>query len=171
MELFGYTISSALIWIAIAVVFAIIEAMTLGLTTIWFTIGGVAASIAAMAKAPVYVQIIVFLAVSILLLYFTRPLAEKKLRIGREKTNVETLPGQTALVISDIVPYNTGQAKAQGQIWTAISEEIDSTLKAGATVRIVRIEGVKLVVKSLEAMEEGGDDGFPSTAEHQETEV
>jgi membrane protein implicated in regulation of membrane protease activity len=150
MEILGYTVSSALIWIAIAVFFALIEAFTLGLTTIWFTIGGVAASIASMAGAPVLVQVIVFLCVSILLLYFTRPLAEKKLKIGAEKTNVESLPGQMALVTQAITPHHTGQVKAQGQIWTAVSDTMDSTLEQGTTVRILRVEGVKLVVEPLD---------------------
>jgi membrane protein implicated in regulation of membrane protease activity len=150
MEILGYTVSSALIWIAIAVFFAVIEAVTMGLTTIWFTIGGVAACVASIAGASVLVQVIVFLLVSIVLLYFTRPLAEKKLKIGTEKTNVESLPGKTALVIEPITPYNTGQVKAQGQIWTAITDSEDSTLEKGTTVRILRVEGVKLVVEPLE---------------------
>ncbi|MGI6733942.1 MAG: NfeD family protein [Anaerovoracaceae bacterium] len=150
MEILGYTVSSALIWIAIAVFFAVIEAVTMGLTTIWFTIGGVAACVASIAGASVLVQVIVFLLVSIVLLYFTRPLAEKKLKIGTEKTNVESLPGKTALVIEPITPHNTGQVKAQGQIWTAITDSEDSTLEKGTTVRILRVEGVKLVVEPLE---------------------
>ena len=150
MELFGYTVSGALLWIAAAVIFAVIEALTMGLYTIWFTIGAVAAGIVSIAGGSALVQLIVFLAVSILLLYFTRPLAEKKLRIGSEKTNVEALPGQTALVIREITPYNTGQVKAQGQIWTAVCVGAGSILKEGTTVRILRVEGVKLVVESLE---------------------
>ena len=77
MEILGDTVSSALIWIVIAVIFAIIEALTMGLTTIWFTIGGVAARFASIAGASVIVQVFVFLCVSIVLLYFTRPLAKE----------------------------------------------------------------------------------------------
>ncbi|MDI9493148.1 MAG: NfeD family protein [Bacillota bacterium] len=150
MEILGYTVSSALIWIVIAVIFAIIEALTMGLTTIWFTIGGVAASFASIAGASVLVQVIVFLCVSIVLLYFTRPLAEKKLKVGTEKTNVESLPGKTALVVKAITPLHTGQVKVQGQIWTAVSDSIDSTLEQGSMVRIIRVEGVKLVVEPFE---------------------
>jgi membrane protein implicated in regulation of membrane protease activity len=150
MEILGYTVSSALIWIVIAVIFAIIEALTMGLTTIWFTIGCVAASFASIAGASVLVQVIVFLCVSIVLLYFTRPLAEKKLKVGTEKTNVESLPGKTALVVKAITPLHTGQVKVQGQIWTAVSDSIDSTLEQGSMVRIIRVEGVKLVVEPFE---------------------
>ena len=122
----------------------------MGLTTIWFTIGGVAASFASIAGASVLVQVIVFLCVSIVLLYFTRQLAEKKLKVGTEKTNVESLPGKTALVVKAITPLHTGQVKVQGQIWTAVSDSIDSTLEQGSMVRIIRVEGVKLVVEPFE---------------------
>ncbi|HZK02014.1 MAG TPA: NfeD family protein, partial [Anaerovoracaceae bacterium] len=149
MELFGYFISSSLIWIGVAVIFAIIETLTMGINTIWFAIGAVVASIVSMAGGSLLLQIIVFLIVSILLLYFTRPLAIKKLKIGNVKTNVDTLPGNTALVISDIIPYNTGQVKVMGQIWTAISAGTKDPMKQGETVRILRVEGVKLVVEPL----------------------
>jgi membrane protein implicated in regulation of membrane protease activity len=150
MEILGYTISSSLLWIAVAVVFAVVEAFTMGLYTIWFTLGAVAAGIVSIAGGSVLIQVIVFLTVSILLLYFTRPLAEKKLKIGREKTNVEALPGRMALVVKDITPYNAGQVKAAGQIWTATSEIADANFKEGSTVEIVGVEGVKLIVKALE---------------------
>lgn len=149
MELFGFMITWSIAWIALAVLFAIIEAITLGINTIWFAIGAVVASIIAYVGGGLLLQIIVFLVVSILLLYFTRPLAIKKLKIGSEKTNVDTLPGQIALVTSDISPHNTGQVKVQGQIWTAISEGITDTLKQGETVSIIRVEGVKLIVAPI----------------------
>lgn len=149
MELFGVTVGSSLIWIAIAVLFAAIEAFTLGITTIWFSLGAVAAVFISTAGGSVLLQIIVFLAVSVLLLYFTRPIAVKKLKIGSVKTNVDTLPGQTALVLEDIGAYSTGQVKAQGQVWTAIVEGNAVSVKQGETVTILRVEGVKLVVEPL----------------------
>ena len=149
MEILGYTVSMALVWIGIAVLFAIIEATTLGLTTIWFTIGGGVACITSLFGAPLIVQIIVFLAVSILLLYFTKPLAVKKLKIGGEKTNVDALAGEIAVVTEDITPHNTGQVKVAGQIWTAISDRKDNTLVKGTEVRIIRVEGVKLIVTPI----------------------
>ncbi len=149
MELFGVTVGSSLIWIGIAVLFAAIEAFTLGITTIWFSLGAVAAVFTSTAGGSVLAQIVVFLAVSVLLLYFTRPIAVKKLKIGSVKTNVDTLPGQTALVLEDIGPYSTGQVKVQGQVWTAIIEGKAPVVQRGETVIILRVEGVKLVVKSL----------------------
>lgn len=150
MNLLGMTFDISVLWIAIAVLFAIIEAFSMGLYTIWFTLGAVVASVVSIAGGSIMLQIIVFLAVSILLLYFTRPLAEKKLKIGSQKTNVDALPGQKALIIQDITPYNTGQVKAAGQVWTAMAQTADAHLKEGSTVEIVRVEGVKLIVKALD---------------------
>lgn len=142
----GIQMTEPLIWILIAVIFAVIEAFTLGLTTIWFTAGGVAACFIALIGGPLPIQIIVFLLISIILLYFTRPLAEKKLKIGHEKNNIEMLIGMTGLVTEDIHPYQTGLVKLKGQMWTAVSDNQEHIPK-GMEIEVVRIEGVKLIVE------------------------
>lgn len=141
----GFDVSEPLVWILIAVIFATIEALTLGLTTIWFSVGALAASLIALIGGPIPLQLAVFLAVSIILLYFTRPLAEKRLKVGHEKNSLEQIIGQTALVTKDILPHSTGQAKLNGQIWTAVSAD-HQVMEKGKEVTVVRIEGVKLVV-------------------------
>ncbi|MEL7656687.1 MAG: NfeD family protein [Bacillota bacterium] len=143
----GLEMSEPLIWILIAVIFAIIEAFTMGLTTIWFTVGGVAACIIALIGGPLLLQVIVFLLVSIILLYFTRPLAEKRLKIGHEKNNVDQMIGKTALVTEKIEPYHTGQVKLNGLVWTAVTKDNEDTLAKGDLVKIIGIEGVKLIVE------------------------
>lgn len=145
--MFHFEFTDSIVWILIAVVFAIVEAFTLGLTTIWFTVGGVAACIVSLLGGPILLQVIVFLAVSIILLYFTRPLAEKKLKVGHEKNVLESLIGQTGIVTSEIKPFYTGQVKIKGQIWTAIANDGEATLEKGLEVKIIKIEGVKLIVK------------------------
>lgn len=142
----GLEMNTPLIWIVIAVIFAIIEALTMGLTTIWFSAGAVCASFMAMANASMLLQVIVFLLVSIVLLYFTKPFAEKKLRIGQEKTNVDALIGKKGLVVATISPFQSGQVKVGGQIWTAIGNETDITIQEGTEVTVSKIEGVKLIV-------------------------
>jgi membrane protein implicated in regulation of membrane protease activity len=141
--------SEPLIWIVIAVIFAIIEAFTMGLTTIWFTIGGVVACIVALMGASLLIQIIVFFAVSIILLYFTRSLAEKRLKIGHEKNITEQMIGKTGLVTETIEPHNTGQVKVNGMVWTAVSKNNSEILLRDEIVKIVRIEGVKLIVERV----------------------
>lgn len=146
MTIFGITLSAAVLWLILAAICGIIEAITLGLTTIWFAGGAVAASIAAMAGFSLVVQVIAFLVISVLLIYFTRPIARKKLKIGSEKTNVNALVGKEALVTETIEPLHTGQAKVDGLTWSAAASDEHITIQKGTTVVINDIEGVKLIV-------------------------
>ena len=145
----AFTMTEPLIWIVIAVIFAIIEGFTMGLTTIWFTVGGVGACIVALAGGPLLLQVIVFLLVSIILLYFTRPLAEKRLKIGHEKNNIDLIIGKEVLVTEDIRPFSAGQVKLNGQIWTAVGSTNDLSMEKGQQAKVVKIEGVKLVVEPV----------------------
>jgi membrane protein implicated in regulation of membrane protease activity len=143
----GLEMSEPLIWILIAVIFAVIEGITMGLTTIWFTVGGVGACIIALLGGPLQLQVAVFLIVSIILLYFTRPLAEKRLNIGHEKNNIDQMIDKTCMVTETIKPYHKGQAKLNGLIWTAATKDNKEILEKGELVKIVGIEGVKLIVE------------------------
>jgi len=136
-----------LVWIIVAVVFAVIEGIISGLVTIWFTIGAVAALIAAAAGAPVSAQVVVFFIVSVVLLIFTRPILVKKLRVGREKNYTQKLEGMPGLVIEAIEPFKSGQVKVGGIVWTAVGQSDEFAAPAGSKVEIVRVEGVKLIVK------------------------
>ena len=146
IDIFGLEISSAIFWLILAGIFGLTEAFTMGLTTIWFTGGALVAAVIAMAGFSVPIQVVIFFAVSIILIIFTRPLAKKKLKIGSQKTNVDALAGREALVVKTIMPFDAGQAKVDGIIWTAISGKPDLTLEEGTTVRIDHVQGVKLVV-------------------------
>lgn len=103
----------------------------------------------ALIKFPFIVQVLVFLMASGVLVYYTRPIAKQYLKIGATKTNVNSVISQTGIVTKKILPYNTGQVKVSGQIWTAKShnnEQIDEE----TTIEVVRVEGVKLIVKKLD---------------------
>ena len=89
-------------WLGILIVLVIIELATLGLTTIWFAGGALIAFIASLLGASIAVQVVLFLAVSVVLLFFTRPLAMKYVNKNRIKTNVDSLIGQKAIVLTDI---------------------------------------------------------------------
>lgn len=149
MTIFGITLSAAVIWLIIAVICAAIEAITMGLTTIWFTGGAIAAAIVAMLGFSVPVQAGLCLVVSILLIYFTRPIAVKKLKVGKEKTNVDALAGREALVTETIQPFRAGQAKVDGLVWSAVAKDEHSTIESGSIVKIDGVEGVKLIVSSF----------------------
>jgi membrane protein implicated in regulation of membrane protease activity len=135
------------IWIAVAVLLAIIEAFTLGLTTIWFAIGSVVAALAAMLGAGFLAQTAVFLIVSILTLLLTRPVAVKKLKIGREKNVTEQMKGKLGVVTEALIPFGSGLVKVGGAFWTAVSEDPAIRMESGTEVVVVRIEGVKVIVK------------------------
>ncbi len=84
-----------IIWLVILAVLVVIEIITLGLTTIWFAGGALAALVVSLVGGPLWLQILLFLAVSIVLLVFTRPLAVRYMNKNQQKTNVDSIPGKT----------------------------------------------------------------------------
>jgi membrane protein implicated in regulation of membrane protease activity len=98
---------------------------------------------------PFVAQAAVFLAVSGILLVFTRPIAVKKLKSGRVKTNVNSLIGKEALVVKKITEFEKGEVKLNGQIWSAHAED-GSTIEENIKCRVVRIEGVQAIVIPIE---------------------
>lgn len=95
-------LSMTVFWLVVLVALVVIELLTMGLTTVWFAGGAFVATIAALFHAPLFLQIILFLVVSALLLFFTRPLAVKYFNKDRIRTNAESLVGRQAIVISEI---------------------------------------------------------------------
>lgn len=137
-------------WLLIVIVMAIIEIATMGLTTIWFAGGALAAFVTSLFGAGLPVQIIVFIVVSFLLIVFTRPLAVKFMNKGKIRTNAESLIGKNAVVSEDIHNLKaTGAAQVNGQEWTARSVD-DTVIVKDTVVEIVEIKGVKLIVKPRE---------------------
>ena len=137
-------------WLGILIVLVIIELATLGLTTIWFAGGALIAFIASLLGASIAVQVVLFLAVSVVLLFFTRPLAMKYVNKNRIKTNVDSLIGQKAIVLTDIDNLREeGQVRLDGKEWTARSENPDEIIKAGSVGAVQKISGVKVIVKKV----------------------
>jgi membrane protein implicated in regulation of membrane protease activity len=91
----------------------------------------------------------VFLGMAIALLVFTRPIAIKKFKVGREKTNVDSLIGQRALVTKAISEFEKGEIKLNGQFWSAHAEN-NSAITEGSKCVILRIEGVQAIVKAID---------------------
>lgn len=138
----------AFIWLAVVVICLIIEAVTLGLTTIWFAGGALIAFIASLFRVPIAIQFFLFVIVSLALLFLTRPLAIKYFNKDRIKTNVDTLIGKQAVVISEINNLKgEGRVILEGKEWTARSNAKHEILEDGMVVKILRIEGVKLIVE------------------------
>lgn len=135
-------------WAAAIILFGVAEAVTAQLVSIWFLIGAIAALIAAFFGANLIIQIIVFIAVSILALVITRPLVKKYINPKKEHTNADRVIGQVGIVAEDIDNIKaTGQVKADGKIWTARATD-NSIIPSGCEVIIEKIDGVKLIVKN-----------------------
>lgn len=135
-------------WLVVLIITIVVEVATLGLTSIWFAGGALVAVIAAALHAPLAVQVVLFLLVSLLLLFFTRPIAVKYFNKDRIRTNVESLIGRQAIVISEIDNLQgIGQVTVGGQEWSARSHDDNLKLPVGAVVDIVAINGVKLIVR------------------------
>ena len=141
MTLFGLTVSTIVFWLIIALIMLIVEALTAGLTTIWFAGGAFAALVCALLDLPTAVQIVIFFIVSICLLVFTRKIFVEKLKTGSQKTNVDALIGERAIVEAAIPAYGVGS-----QVWSAVCEKPDMEIEAGKLVKIHAIEGVKVIV-------------------------
>lgn len=137
-----------LIWLVLLIACIVIEVLTMGLTTIWFAGGALIAILAALLYAPIFVQVILFFVISLLMLFFTRPIAVKYFNRDRVKTNVESMVGRQAIVISEIDNVQaTGQVTINGQEWSARSWNDKSRIPVGTVVNIVAISGVKLIVR------------------------
>lgn len=138
-----------MLWLLVAVIFGVIEAATVQLMSIWFAVGAVAAMVAALLGAGVWLQFIIFLVVAAVVLVFTRPLVKKVLRVGHVHTNADSLIGRIGAVTVDIAgPGEVGRVLVDGQDWSAVSED-GCPLARGEKVLVKAIEGVKLVVEPM----------------------
>ena len=139
------------VWLAALVLFVVIEIATMGLTTIWFAGGALIALILAILEVSFYVQLGVFLVISIVLLVSTRPLAMKFFNAERVKTNVNSIIGKQAIVVAQINNLKEeGQVIVNGMEWSARSYEEERIIPTGTVVEVKEIRGVKVIVKEKE---------------------
>lgn len=137
----------SIIWLVVLAILLVIEFLTLGLTTVWFAGGALVAFLASLAGGPLWLQLLLFIAVSVVLLLFTRPLAVKYLNKDVQKTNVDSIPGQKGIVTATIDNLKAeGQVTIQGMEWTARAKN-GNTIEKGKVVRVTAVEGVKLIVE------------------------
>lgn len=139
------------IWLGLFILLLVIEIITVGLTTIWFAAGALAALAANVLGANLIIQIIIFLAVSVVLLIFTRPWAEKHLNRKRVRTNYEREIGKVIRITEKVDNLDqTGKSVVDGQEWTVRSRNDSDIFEAGALARVVAVSGVKLIVEKCE---------------------
>ena len=140
-----------IVWLVLLLLFAGGEAATVGLTSIWFAAGSLVALIAALLGGALWIQITLFLAVSLLCLAAVRPLAKRHLNNQVVHTNADRAIGQEAQVIEDIDNIQgRGAVIIHGVTWTARSED-GEPIPTGTLVKVLRIEGVKVYVERVTA--------------------
>lgn len=139
------------VWLMTLILFVVVEIATMGLTTIWFAGGALVALLLSVFQTSFYVQLGAFLAVSIVLLVVTRPLALKYFNQKVEKTNAEGLIGKQAIVVSQIHNLKEeGQVMIGGMEWSARAYEENRIIPSGSVVEVKEIRGVKLIVSEVE---------------------
>ena len=140
----------AIIWLIALIVLVIIEIISQGLTTIWFAGGSLVALISTFCGANLFVQIAIFLVVSIVLLIFTRPIAMLHFNKKVVPTNVETLPGEVCVITEAVDNIGAkGKAELNGMEWTVRSASEGILIPEGARAKVLRVEGVKLIVEQV----------------------
>ena len=145
-----------IIWLALLIVFAITEGVTVALVSIWFMGGALAALIAALCGAELWVQVVLFFTVSILLLLCLRPLSKRLIKQKKVATNADSNIGKEAVVTERIDNLQgSGAVRISGVEWSARSAD-GSEIEKGAVVRVLRIEGVKVCVERADTNHEGG---------------
>ena len=139
-----------ILWLALMVVFLVTEAATVTMVSLWFAAGSLAALAASLLHAPVWLQVVLFLAVSALLLAALRPMARKHFTPKLSKTNVDAVVGSRGYVTADIDNVSaTGTVKLGAMEWTARSTA-GGAIPKGTLVKVDEIEGVKAFVTPVE---------------------
>lgn len=144
---------AAILWLVLMVVFLITEASTVTLVSLWFAAGALAAMLIGLMGGAVWLQILAFLAVSVILLTALRPLVRKYFTPRLTATNVDSVIGSTGLVTAPIDNVSaSGQVKLGAMYWTARATD-GSPISEGTLVKVDKIEGVKVFVSPVEVPE------------------
>lgn len=135
-------------WLIVAGICFVIESFTIGFLVFWFGIGALAALVASLFISNIWIQSLIFIIVSSLLLIFTKPLVKK---FVKEKdiipTNVYSIIGKEGIVVEKIDTINgVGKVKVNGELWSATSLE---NIEKGTKVKVLKVNGVKLEVEKL----------------------
>lgn len=142
-------LSMTAVWAIGLVAFLAVEGLTVGLTAIWFALGALAALVCSIAGGRVWLQLVLFLLVSVVALIFTRPLVKKYINDRVIPSNANALIGKECRVTETIDNIaGTGAVYVEGKTWTARSID-DSIIEKDTLVTAKKIEGVKLIVEKI----------------------
>ncbi len=134
----------SIIWLIAFLGLLLLEFLTVGLVSIWFAVGALAAMLLSLFVDSVLVQFIVFIVVSVITLFLTKPLMKKFKSSGFEPTNTDRVIGKIAEVTKEITPNNYGEVVVFGTTWMAASNKKQTV---GSKVVVDKIDGAKLIVK------------------------
>jgi len=144
-------ITTTIVWLALLIIFLVIEIATVGLTSIWLAGGALAGLLIDMAGLGLPWQIAAAIIVTAVLLIFTRPFAVRHINRNHERTNYEGIIGKVIRITETVDNINqTGRAVLNGSEWTVRSAQDDIILEPGTIVKVVKISGVKLIVEHYE---------------------
>ena len=136
------------VWLGVTIAAIVIEASTLALVAVWFIPSALISLVLSLLRLPLWLQVPVFLALSVAQMIFLKPFMKKVLKIRYSPTNADTVIGKTGTVIEKIDNIaGTGAVKADGKVWTARSSDVSITIDEGSLVCAVEIRGVKLICK------------------------
>ena len=136
-----------LVWLVVAILFGIGELLTTSLTLIWFSTGALVVLALSSFISSIILQVIIFAIISISLLVIVTKKIVKKDKNYKYETNLQGILSKRGVVRENILPYKTGIVIVNGEEWSAIGVN-NETIEKGTTVEVIKIEGVKLVVKS-----------------------
>ena len=131
-------------WLVLVIVLSFVEIATVSLVSIWFVASGIVAMILSFFIEDTAIITTIFILLGIFLLVISRPIVNKLRSKDNEKTNLDRIIGESAIVTEDIKKNVVGEVKVDGKRWSAVSKE--KCLK-GDTVKILKIDGVKLIVE------------------------
>lgn len=136
-------------WLLLFIILLVIEVLTMGLTTIWFAGGALAAFVMSLLLGNMLeIEVAVFIVVSVVLLLFTRPWAMRYLNRKTIRTNSDSLIGATVRVTEEVNNImGQGAAQADGKIWTARAADDGITFAKGELAIVTEIRGVKLILQ------------------------
>ena len=126
----------------------------MALTTVWAAIAAVPMIFIAKAGCPIQWQLLIFVLLTLVLVIFTRPLVMKKMKLGKNKTNVNTLVGQEVLIVKPVSAFEKGEAKAKGGTIYSCKSESGEDIPAESVCEITAVEGNTLTVKIIQKSEE-----------------
>jgi len=134
------------VWLAVAIILAIIEMSTINLVSIWFIISSIIAMIVSLFIDNIVIQLAIFVLGGTLLLILTKE-AIKKILPEKTKTNIDRIIGMKGIVTEKITKKIPGEVKVDGKFWTATAEE---NINEDETVEILEINSTKLKVRRME---------------------